>query len=243
MGDDHDKQHAHNTRCEKKRVGGTTEDEPYTQEHDREADHATHSTFSIHVARPRYAQERTGDKACIPVCCAFWWWWSPFRRPRRTTWRLPGTSWTSSPRTTGRGHSTLTSPSRRRSVPRGLMFRETMAEDEGMLFLFGREAPRSFWMKNTYLPLDIIFLDRHGVIVSIAADARPLDETSIPSGPAGGRGPRGARRHLPAAGSRTRRPRDSPRFRPLSGRDDGATCWHHNTGLDRLVAECPEGEV
>ena len=70
---------------------------------------------------------------------------------------------------------------------RGLMFRETLAEDEGMLFLFAREAPRSFWMKNTYLPLDIIFLDRRGVIVSIAADARPLDETSIPSGlPAAG---------------------------------------------------------
>lgn len=70
---------------------------------------------------------------------------------------------------------------------RGLMFREAMADDEGMLFLFDREAPRSFWMKNTYLPLDIIFLDRHGVIVSIAADARPLDETTIPSGaPAAG---------------------------------------------------------
>lgn len=69
----------------------------------------------------------------------------------------------------------------------GLMFRKTMADDEGMLFLYTREAPRSFWMKNTYLPLDIIFLDRHGVIVSIAADARPLDETTIPSGaPAAG---------------------------------------------------------
>lgn len=70
---------------------------------------------------------------------------------------------------------------------RGLMFRRTMADDEGMLFLYTREAPRSFWMKNTYLPLDIIFLDRHGVIVSIAADARPLDEATIPSGaPAAG---------------------------------------------------------
>lgn len=70
---------------------------------------------------------------------------------------------------------------------RGLMFRKTMADDEGMLFLYTREAPRSFWMKNTYLPLDIIFLDRHGVIVSIAADARPLDEKTIPSGlPAAG---------------------------------------------------------
>lgn len=70
---------------------------------------------------------------------------------------------------------------------RGLMFRETMADDEGMLFLYVREAPRSFWMKNTFLPLDIIFLDRHGIIVSIAADARPLDETTIHSGaPAAG---------------------------------------------------------
>ncbi len=64
---------------------------------------------------------------------------------------------------------------------RGLMFRETMADDEGMLFLYVREAPRGFWMKNTFLPLDIIFLDRHGIIVSIAADARPLDETTIHS--------------------------------------------------------------
>ncbi len=70
---------------------------------------------------------------------------------------------------------------------RGLMFRKAMDDDEGMLFLFARQAPRSFWMKNTYLALDIIFLDRHGVIVSIAADAQPLDETRIPSGaPAAG---------------------------------------------------------
>ncbi len=63
----------------------------------------------------------------------------------------------------------------------GLMFRRAMAEDDGMLFLFDREAPRSFWMKNTYLPLDLIFIDRHGVVVSIARDASPHDETGIPS--------------------------------------------------------------
>ncbi len=63
----------------------------------------------------------------------------------------------------------------------GLMFRQHMAEDEGMLFLFGREAPRSFWMKNTYLALDIIFLDQHGAIERIAPDAMPFDETTIPS--------------------------------------------------------------
>ena len=63
----------------------------------------------------------------------------------------------------------------------GLMFRKEMARDEGMLFLFDREAPRAFWMKNTYLPLDIIFLDAAGRIVSIARDTTPLSETPIPS--------------------------------------------------------------
>jgi uncharacterized membrane protein (UPF0127 family) len=64
----------------------------------------------------------------------------------------------------------------------GLMFREDMAPDAGMLFLFDREALRSFWMKNTLIPLDLIFIDSQGVIVSIAHDAIPHDETPIPSG-------------------------------------------------------------
>jgi uncharacterized membrane protein (UPF0127 family) len=64
----------------------------------------------------------------------------------------------------------------------GLMFRQEMAADEGMLFLFDREAPRSFWMKNTYLPLDLLFIDSRGVVVSISRDAVPHDESSIASG-------------------------------------------------------------
>ena len=64
----------------------------------------------------------------------------------------------------------------------GLMFRESLAADQGMLFLFAREAPRSFWMKNTPLGLDLLFLDRGGAVVAIARDARPFDETPIPSG-------------------------------------------------------------
>lgn len=64
---------------------------------------------------------------------------------------------------------------------RGLMFREQLASDAGMLFLFDREAPRAFWMKNTYLPLDIVFIDHAGRIVSIARDTTPLSETPIPS--------------------------------------------------------------
>lgn len=64
----------------------------------------------------------------------------------------------------------------------GLMYRMSLAPDAGMLFLFDREAPRAFWMKNTYLPLDIIFLDGKGRIVSIARNTTPLSETPIRSG-------------------------------------------------------------
>lgn len=63
----------------------------------------------------------------------------------------------------------------------GLMFRRQMAADRGMLFDFEREAPVSMWMKNTYLPLDMIFIDRHGRIVNIAENTEPLSERTIPS--------------------------------------------------------------
>jgi len=64
---------------------------------------------------------------------------------------------------------------------RGLMFREVMPLDQGMLFRFERQQQLSFWMKNTLLPLDIIFIDRRGVIVHIHHNAVPHDETPIPS--------------------------------------------------------------
>lgn len=65
---------------------------------------------------------------------------------------------------------------------RGLMFRESMPLDHGMLFDFERERQQSFWMKNTPLSLDIIFIDRRGIIVHIHHRAVPYDETPIPSG-------------------------------------------------------------
>lgn len=65
---------------------------------------------------------------------------------------------------------------------RGLMFREDMAADHGMLFIFETEGDRYFWMKNTPLPLDIIYIDAAGKIVSIAADTTPFSEQTIPSG-------------------------------------------------------------
>lgn len=69
---------------------------------------------------------------------------------------------------------------------RGLMFRESMGDDEGMLFYFGGdEAERGFWMKNTLIPLDIIFIKADGVIHHIHENAIPHDLTSIRSkGPA-----------------------------------------------------------
>jgi uncharacterized membrane protein (UPF0127 family) len=67
----------------------------------------------------------------------------------------------------------------------GLMYRKTLAEHHGMLFIFENEAPRSFWMKNTYLELDLVFLDSKLRVVSIFRRAKPLSETSCPSeGPA-----------------------------------------------------------
>ena len=65
---------------------------------------------------------------------------------------------------------------------RGLMDRRYMAADHGMLFEFDREAPVAFWMKNTYIPLDMIFIAPSGVVTHIVADAEPLSERVIPSG-------------------------------------------------------------
>jgi len=67
----------------------------------------------------------------------------------------------------------------------GLMFRRSMLDSLGMLFIFNTEEQQSFWMKNTYIPLDIIYVNANKQIVSIAQNCKPLSEESIPSeGPA-----------------------------------------------------------
>jgi uncharacterized membrane protein (UPF0127 family) len=71
---------------------------------------------------------------------------------------------------------------RRDEIEYGMMYRKSMAEQTGMLFLLGMERPQSFYMKNTYVPLDIIYLDNNSQVVSIQKNAKPLDETSLPSG-------------------------------------------------------------
>lgn len=64
---------------------------------------------------------------------------------------------------------------------RGLMFRDPLPDDRGMLFQFPQAAEQSFWMRNTPSSLDIIYIDPRGRIVSIAKHATPMSETPIPS--------------------------------------------------------------
>ena len=64
----------------------------------------------------------------------------------------------------------------------GLMYRTELAPDAGMLFDFEEPQPVSIWMKNTLMSLDIAFIDEHGVIKRITADATPRSLESMPSG-------------------------------------------------------------
>jgi uncharacterized membrane protein (UPF0127 family) len=63
----------------------------------------------------------------------------------------------------------------------GLMFREGMSEDQGMFFIFSTEEEQSFYMKNTVLPLDIIFVNSKKKIVKIHKNTEPFSEKSLPS--------------------------------------------------------------
>lgn len=62
----------------------------------------------------------------------------------------------------------------------GLMYRKSMGENEGMLFVWDREERRAFYMKNTLIPLSIAFISAEGEILQIE-DMQPLDETTVPS--------------------------------------------------------------
>lgn len=64
---------------------------------------------------------------------------------------------------------------------RGLMFRQSLAPDRGMIFPFAEQQVATFWMKNTLIPLDLIFIRADGTIANIGANAVPMDLSLIAS--------------------------------------------------------------
>ena len=68
------------------------------------------------------------------------------------------------------------------SRARGLMFREEMAPGHGMLFLFEPPQEVAFWMRNTPLPLDLLFVDATGTVIRVTPDAAPFSDATMPSG-------------------------------------------------------------
>lgn len=69
----------------------------------------------------------------------------------------------------------------RRQHSQGLMFRRQMATDAGMLFVYHREESMAMWMKNTFIPLDMLFIARDGTVRRIAERTVPMSEEVIPS--------------------------------------------------------------
>jgi uncharacterized membrane protein (UPF0127 family) len=63
----------------------------------------------------------------------------------------------------------------------GLMFRESLEEDRGMLFDFGKPQRASMWMRNTYVPLDMLFIDAEGRITQITENTQPLSDAVVAS--------------------------------------------------------------
>lgn len=68
----------------------------------------------------------------------------------------------------------------------GLMFRDSLPEDHGMLFIFPAAGMRSFWMKNTRIPLDIMYFDEELKLVSVAENAQPCRTRRCPAYPSEG---------------------------------------------------------
>ena len=82
----------------------------------------------------------------------------------------------------------------------GLMNRQTLAPDRGMIFPYDVPTPASFWMKNTLIPLDMIFIRSDGTVARIEANTAPLSLDPVAGGRARHRGARTGRRALGGAG-------------------------------------------
>jgi uncharacterized protein len=72
----------------------------------------------------------------------------------------------------------------REEQARGLMFRESLAPDRGMIFPYDPPQTASFWMHNTFIPLDMVFIRKDGTIAQIAANTEPNSDLPIASGEA-----------------------------------------------------------
>ncbi len=66
-------------------------------------------------------------------------------------------------------------------ISQGLMYRESLPPRTGMIFLFSDSSPRHFWMKNTMIPLDIIWMDREGRVLFISANTPPCRSDPCPT--------------------------------------------------------------
>ncbi|MGB6268772.1 MAG: DUF192 domain-containing protein [Olleya sp.] len=66
-------------------------------------------------------------------------------------------------------------------IQTGLMYRDSMKDNQGMLFVFNDVRERSFYMKNTRIALDLIFFDHNKRVVSFQENAKPMDESGLPS--------------------------------------------------------------
>ena len=65
------------------------------------------------------------------------------------------------------------------TMQRGLMYRSSLADDHGMLFVFPSDSDHRFWMKNTLIPLDMLFIAKDGRLVGIRANTTPMSTTPI----------------------------------------------------------------
>ncbi len=120
---------------------------------------------------------------------------------------------------------------------RGMMFRPTVAPDEAMLFVFDDDAPRSFFMRNTCAPLDLVWVTKDLEVAGVSADATPYDETSIPS-------PEPVRFVWEIAGGRAAaiglKPGDRLRFgAPLAAASDAAADDAAAAGVSDARGEAP----
>ena len=84
--------------------------------------------------------------------------------------------------TAGRHHFVVEIANTYTQRQRGLMFRRELPKNTGMLFDFGKETRLAMWMKNTFIPLDMLFVNKHGTIHRIVENTIPLSLKTIPAG-------------------------------------------------------------